>query len=131
MTELGSPAERDVLSDLAHKLVDQVALYGLAKGVAKAPAVAAAIQRAKDERAQLLQDINAKIFLRDIAPTSKGPSSEPHTKHFCVSKRSLARTTRLRFRKLSAEKIISGKGLPGLQATSGSLRTRETIFRRS
>lgn len=65
-------AEEEILCDLAHKLVDQVALYGLAKDIAKDTRVVAAIQRAKDARAQLLQDINAKIWLRGIAAIDQG-----------------------------------------------------------
>lgn len=68
--EQGSPeldtADEEVLADLAHKLVDQVALYGLAKDVASDPSLVAAIQRAKAARAQLLQDINAKIWRNDM-----------------------------------------------------------------
>lgn len=72
MADLDSTPEEEVLSILAHKLVDQVALYGLAKGIAKDPRIAHAIQKAKDDRAHLLQDINAKIFLNGIAPIEQG-----------------------------------------------------------
>ena len=72
MPEMNASAEEEVLSDLAHKLVDQVALYGMAKDIASDPAVAAAIQRAKEARAQMLQDINAKIWLRGIPAIEQG-----------------------------------------------------------
>lgn len=72
MSDAAPDAEEEVLSDLAHKLVDQVALYGLAMSIANDPKIVTAIQRAKDARAQLLQDINAKIFLRGIGPIDQG-----------------------------------------------------------
>ena len=72
MADIDFSPEEEVLSDLAHKLVDQVALYGLAKSIAKHQKFADAIQRAKDDRAHLLQDINAKIFLHGIAPIEQG-----------------------------------------------------------
>lgn len=72
MTELVHPAEEETLSDLAHKMVDQVALYGLAKEKATTPSVIDAVQRAKDARAQMLQDINAKIWLRGLSAIEQG-----------------------------------------------------------
>lgn len=72
MLESISPAEEEILSDLAHKLVDQVALYGLAKGIAHNPKIADAIQRAKVARAELLQEVNAKIWLNGIPPIEQG-----------------------------------------------------------
>lgn len=72
MTHLTPDPEEAVLSDLAHKLVDQVALYGLAKDLAKDPKVMNAIQRAKDARAHLLQEISAKIWLKDISSIDQG-----------------------------------------------------------
>jgi uncharacterized protein (TIGR02284 family) len=65
-------AEEEVLTDLAHKLVDQVALYGFARDVAHNDKVIAAIQLAKQARAELLQDINAKIWLRGIPAINQG-----------------------------------------------------------
>lgn len=72
MSEVGRQHDEEVLSDLAHKLVDQVALYGMAKEIAREPTIADAIQRAKDARAELLQEINAKIFQRGLAPIDQG-----------------------------------------------------------
>lgn len=72
MTDQAPTIEEEVLSDLAHKLVDQVALYGLAKDLADDPAVIEAIQRTKEARAQLLQDINAKIWLLGHPPIEQG-----------------------------------------------------------
>ncbi len=65
-------AEEEILSDLAHKPVDHVALYGLAKDIANDPKIVSAIQRVKDARALLLQDINAKIWLRGIPAIDQG-----------------------------------------------------------
>jgi uncharacterized protein (TIGR02284 family) len=72
MSDPTPTAEEEILSDLAHKLVDQVALYGLAKDIARDPKIVSAIQRAKDARAHLLQEINAKIWLRGIPAIDQG-----------------------------------------------------------
>lgn len=72
MPETTANADEEILSDLAHKLVDQVALYGMARDIAHDPAVVEAIQRAKDARAHLLQDINAKIWLQGIPAIDQG-----------------------------------------------------------
>lgn len=64
--------EEEILTDLAHKLVDQIALYGLAKEKASDPKILAGIQRAKEERAHLLQEINAKIWLQELPPIEQG-----------------------------------------------------------
>ena len=72
MSESTVSPEEEVLCDLAHKLVDQVALYGLAKDIAKESEIATAIQRAKDARANLLQEINAKIWLLGIPAIDQG-----------------------------------------------------------
>lgn len=72
MPTMTAIAEEEVLSDLAHKLVDQVALYGLAKDRAQSPKVADAIQKAKVARAELLQEVNAKIFLLELPPIAQG-----------------------------------------------------------
>lgn len=72
MADSDISAEEEVLSELAHKLVDQVALYGLAKEIARSTQIAEQIQKTKDDRAALLQAINAKIFLNDIPPIDQG-----------------------------------------------------------
>ncbi len=72
MSDNLSTIEDEVLSDLAHKLVDQVALYGLAKEIASDPVIAAAIQRFKEARGLLLQEINGKIWQHGIAPIDQG-----------------------------------------------------------
>lgn len=65
-------AEEEILSDLAHKLVDQIALYGLARDIASTPTIVDAIQRAKAARADLLQEINAKLWQHEIAAIDQG-----------------------------------------------------------
>lgn len=82
MPDTEPQAEEAILTDLAHKLVDQVALYGLAKDIADNPRITEAIQRAKDARAQMLQDINAKIWLYGIAPIDQGTKLGSATKAF-------------------------------------------------
>lgn len=72
MSDPVASADEAILSDLAHKLVDQVALYGLAKEIAADPRIVDAIQRAKDARAQLLQDINAKIWQGGLPAIDQG-----------------------------------------------------------
>lgn len=72
MSDHINPAEEATLADLAHKLVDQVALYGLAKEKAATGHVIDAVQRAKEARAQMLQDINAKIWLRGLSSIDQG-----------------------------------------------------------
>jgi uncharacterized protein (TIGR02284 family) len=72
MSEAVATPEQVVFSDLAHKLVDQVALYGLARDLARAPEIVEAIQRVKEARAQLLQEINAKLWVSDIAAIDQG-----------------------------------------------------------
>ena len=72
MSEHTITPEEKILCDLAHKLVDQVALYGLAKDIAEEPQIVTAIQRAKDSRANLLQEINAKIWLMGIPAIDQG-----------------------------------------------------------
>jgi len=72
MSELTGPAEEEILSDLAHKLVDQVALYGLAREIAAGPDVMEAIQRVKEARAQLLHEINGKIWLNGVSQIEQG-----------------------------------------------------------
>lgn len=72
MSELTGPAEEEILSDLAHKLVDQVALYGLAREIATDPEMMAEIQRIKEARAQLLHEINGKIWLNGVSQIEQG-----------------------------------------------------------
>lgn len=67
-----SPADAEILTDLAHKLVDQVALYGLAASLAQDEKVRTVIRSAKTARGQLLQDINAKMWLSEISPIDQG-----------------------------------------------------------
>ncbi len=67
MTEETPKIDAEVLADLAHKLVDQVALYGTAAGQIAAPALKKAVQDAKDDRARLLQNVTAKMWLSDMS----------------------------------------------------------------
>jgi len=72
MPEHNARVDEEVLSDLAHKLVDQVALYGVAKDRARDPRVVDAIQRAKLARAELLQEISGKIWMQDMTAIDQG-----------------------------------------------------------
>lgn len=72
MDEPHLQAEAEIYSDLAHKLVDQVAIYGLARETAASSDVMEAIQRAKNARARLLQDIIAKIWVHGIPAIDQG-----------------------------------------------------------
>jgi uncharacterized protein (TIGR02284 family) len=72
MSSAAATPDETTLCDLAHKLVDQVALYGLAREIANDPRIVDAIQRAKDSRAHLLQDISAKIWLHGLPAIEQG-----------------------------------------------------------
>jgi uncharacterized protein (TIGR02284 family) len=72
MSDAVPTADEAILTDLAHKLVDQVALYGMARDVALGPKTIDAIQRAKQARAGLLQEINAKIWLQESPSIAQG-----------------------------------------------------------
>jgi uncharacterized protein (TIGR02284 family) len=72
MPEHNARVDEEVLSDLAHKLVDQVALYGVAKDRASDSRVVDAIQHAKLARAELLQEISSKIWMQDMTAIDQG-----------------------------------------------------------
>ncbi|RYG37155.1 MAG: DUF2383 domain-containing protein [Burkholderiales bacterium] len=72
MPEHNPSVDGDVLSYLARKLVDQVALYGVAKDRAHDPRVVDAIQQTKLARAELLQELSAKIWMQDMAAIDQG-----------------------------------------------------------
>ncbi|RYG39012.1 MAG: hypothetical protein EON93_00850 [Burkholderiales bacterium] len=67
VTDTRSEHDATVLGDLAHKLVDQVALYGLAASRMARPEARAMIVRTKVARAELLRDVTAKMWLSDIS----------------------------------------------------------------
>lgn len=67
MTDGTQGIDAETLADLSHKLVDQVALYGMAAGKITDAGVRAAVQTAKEERAQLLQNVTAKMWLSDMS----------------------------------------------------------------
>lgn len=66
MTDTNADHDALILSDLAHKLVDQVALYGLAASRLTDAKARGVVERAKVARANLLQDVTAKMWLSDI-----------------------------------------------------------------
>jgi CheY-like chemotaxis protein len=68
MIKANLSVEADMLSALAHSLVHQVIICGCAKELAQDPAAQLAFQRAKEARAQLLQDVNAYIWRMGMAP---------------------------------------------------------------
>jgi hypothetical protein len=129
MSDDTAGAEEAILSDLAHKLVDQVALYGWAKGIASDPKIIEAIQRAKDARAQLLQEINAKIWLLGLPAIEQGTKLGAAHKAFERLRATPARIMQVRLPKSSAARTIYGIASPKLPGMSAWALIRATIFK--